>query len=100
VCRRDRRGLFRHVLGLDLRDRLHLQIYPDMLTTRALDCSLAGYSPDSSIKGCANDMNAFITSVEDHIADFLAEIATTPTAALLVQSSAAARTVFDELTPY
>jgi len=81
-------------------DRLSFRIYPDMRTTEALDCSLAGYSPDSGMRGRSTDLNAFISLVEDHIADFLADVATTPTAALLLQSSAAARTDFDGLTRY
>lgn len=81
-------------------DRLSFRIYPDMRTTEALDCSLAGYSPDSGMRGRSTDLNAFISLVENHIADFLADVATTPTAALLLQSSAAARTDFDGLTRY
>jgi hypothetical protein len=82
------------------RDRFSFRIYPDMPTTEALGCSLAGYSPDSGMRGRSTDLNAFITLIEDHIADFLADVATTPAAALLLQTSAATRTDFDGLTRY
>jgi hypothetical protein len=81
------------------RDRVSLRIYPDLSTTHALNCRLS-YSPDSGIKGSSKDLNAFITSVEDHIADFLADVATTPAAASLLQSSVTVRTDFDGLTRY
>ena len=71
-----------------------------MTTIGALGCSLAGYSPDSGMRGRSTDLNAFIALVEDHIADFLADVATTPAAALLLQSSPAIRRDFDGLTRY
>jgi hypothetical protein len=82
------------------RDRFVFRIYPDIPTTEALGCPLIGYSPDSGMRGRSTDLNAFITLIEDHIADFLADVATTPAAALLLQSSAAARADFDGLTRY
>jgi hypothetical protein len=81
-------------------NRFSFRIYPDLPTTEALGCSLAGYSPDSGMRGRSTELNAFITLVEDHIADFLADVATTPAAALLLRSSAATRTDFDGLTRY
>jgi hypothetical protein len=83
------------------RDRFSFRIYPDMPSTEALGCSLAaGYSPDGGMRGRSTDLNAFIARIEDHIADFLADVATTPAAALLLQSPAATRTDFDGLTRY
>lgn len=82
------------------RDRFSFRIYPDIRTTEALGCSMAGYSPDSGMRGRSTDLNAFITLIEGHIADFLADVATTPAAALLLQSSATTRTDFNGLTRY
>jgi hypothetical protein len=82
------------------RGQFSFRIYPDMRTTEALGCSLAGYSPNSGIRGRSTDLKASITLIEGHIADFLADIATTPAAALLSQSPAAIRTDFDGLTRY
>jgi hypothetical protein len=82
------------------RDGFSFRIYPDMRTSEALSCSLAGYSPDSGMRGCSTDLNSFIILIEDHIADFLADVATTPATALLLQTPAAIRTDFDGWTRY
>ena len=82
------------------RDRFSFWIYPDMPTGEALGCPMTSYSPDSGMRGRSTDLNAFIALVEDHIADFLADVATTPAAALLLQSSPAIRRDFDGLTRY
>jgi hypothetical protein len=82
-------------------DRFCFRIYPDVRTGEAIGLPYGvRYSPESGMGGRSVDLNAFIALIEDHIADFLADVATTPAAALLLQSSAATRTDFDGLTQY
>ena len=88
-------------LTVDLkRDRFMFRIYPDTSTTNALNCRLTGYSPDSGIKGRSTDLKTFIRLIEDHIADFIADIAANPAAALLLKSSATTKPDLDGLIRY
>jgi hypothetical protein len=82
------------------RDRFSFRINPAIQTSDALGCSLVGYPPDGGVRGRSTDLNAFITLIEDHVADFLADVATTPAVALLLQSSTATTTDFDGLTRF
>lgn len=84
-CRKanaDRRRRRAQVL-LSQTDDLWFEILPSLQVLEALNLRQLSYTPAHAIRGEMAHLEAFTERVEDHIADFLADVAVSPAADLL-----------------
>ena len=69
-------------VGLDEDDSLRSSIHPHFQVKAALDCGHR-YGPEP-LRGSMDDLATFLTTIEDHLAEFLADIYLSPAASMIM----------------